>query len=70
MSRNVMSSAARRRAQKREVKKEILRLMKLARAGLAELDGPAMGAESDVVLEGRIVDGEIITDYPRRPDRR
>jgi hypothetical protein len=39
--------------------------MKLAEQGLAELDRlrqPTMGAHPAVVIEGRIVDGKIITD--------
>jgi hypothetical protein len=65
MSRKVMTPAARRRAQRRALRAEIVRLMKLAEQGLTELDRlrqPTMGAHPAVVIEGRIVDGKSITD--------
>jgi hypothetical protein len=62
----VMTPAARRRAQKRELKKEMARVAEFVfrevRAGLAVLDEPLPGADQGVVIEGRIVGDAIITE--------
>jgi hypothetical protein len=63
----VMSPAARARARRRALRAEMARVAELVerevRAGLAVLDEPTMGTErDDVVLDGRIIGDEIITD--------
>jgi hypothetical protein len=49
---------------------EIARLRALAARLLAEFDGPAMGAESGVVLEGHIAGDQVIVDGPPALTRR
>jgi hypothetical protein len=63
----VMSPAARARSRRRALRAEMARVAELVerevRAGLAVLDEPTMGTErDDVVLDGRIIGDEIITD--------
>jgi hypothetical protein len=56
---------ARRRAERLEMLRFAERLQQRARADIVELDRlrrPALGAEHAVVIEGRIVDGKIITE--------
>jgi hypothetical protein len=56
---------ARRRAERLAMLQFAERLQQRARADIVELDRlrrPALGAVPGVVIEGRIVDGEIITD--------
>jgi hypothetical protein len=62
MKRKVMTAAARRRAQRRELRKEIARLLKLAEEGLALLDEPMPGADQGVILEARIIGDKIVTE--------
>jgi hypothetical protein len=65
------------RAQKREMLREIERHMQMARSALAELDElhpPASGDNTmgagGVVLDARVVDGEIVVARPPRTRRR
>jgi hypothetical protein len=74
MSRKVMTPAARARARRRELKREMVRLLKLAEQGLAEFDRlhrPPTDAKRDgVVIEGRIVGDKIITEAEAEPEPR
>jgi hypothetical protein len=64
--RSIMSDAARTRARRQALRRELARVAEIVRRKTAEalavLDEPTMGAEQAVILEGRIIGDTIVNE--------